>query len=102
MPNNTIGVATRKSLQFLERFEYLTDKFGDPVEAAFKIMKTSRKVSHKLSAISILLSYRYPKLTTARIEVETDGQLEMSWSQIVAEQPAPIPLEAIDAEVVEE
>lgn len=80
MPGRKPGSANKRTLEFFQQYDALVKKYGDPIEAAFKL-KNSRKHSIKLGAISLLLQYRYPKLAAVAIVDDTADQLTLSWGE---------------------
>ncbi len=75
------GSANIRTLEFIQKFEQLSEKYGDPVEAAFKLTK-SRTQSIKIQAVNLLLKYRYPTLAAVHVDDGSQkGQIAMSWDE---------------------
>lgn len=76
-----VGTANRKTLEFIQEFDRLKQQHNvDPVEVLFRLLK-SRKQSIKIQAARELMTYRYPKLAAAHIQVDGPEQIEMRWQQ---------------------
>lgn len=79
MPRSS-GATNLRTLEFIQQFEELKKKHGDPVECLFRLMK-SRKQTIQIQAASKLMEYRYPKLAAAHITTDQPTQLSLGWEE---------------------
>ena len=83
----TKGSRNKKTTSFLERWDQLSRKHGDPAEYLFQVMtNTVPKETHdgrtRVAAAVTLMQYRYPRLKATEISLgEGRGQLQLSWEQ---------------------
>ena len=76
------GAVNLRTLEFREHYRQMVEKYGDPVEEAFKIAMKSRKVSYRLQAIALCLKYNFPVLAAVHLTDDTEAdQLTLAWGE---------------------
>ncbi len=95
------GVATVKTIEYVQEYNRLSKKYADPLEVLFKML-VSRKHTIKLSAAQTLVSYRFPKQAIIKAQIEHAEQLIMSWDETLDLPPgSPIDMKTIEHQPAE-
>lgn len=98
-----VGATGVKTQDFLKRFEEYSRTYVDPMELLFQIAAKHKNAgkswdnSHRLSAASTLMSYRYPRLKALEITDATETpKIQISWLDSDGEQVQPPPQALLD------
>jgi len=76
----TKGSKNLNTLEYVQLYEELAQRYGCPVEAMFRIACSKRmKPEHRINAAKAVIPYRYPKLTAEAVATMEQGELKLVW-----------------------